>query len=78
MRSNHGHRYRRGDVLVNRCMAALDPDEREIVDRIIALRTQGWTYQQIGAQLEAEGFNAKDPSGWQTQILRRLVKQRHH
>lgn len=51
-------------------------DDWELVDRIIALRTQGWSFQQIGAQLEAEGFNPRNPAGWPAQILRRLVQQR--
>ena len=51
-------------------------EDWDLIDRVIALRTQGLSFQQIGAQLEAEGFNPKNPAAWPSQILRRLVQQR--
>jgi hypothetical protein len=51
-------------------------DEWELVDRIIGLRAKGWTYEEIGARLQSEGFNPRHPSGWPVQILRRLAQRR--
>jgi DNA-binding transcriptional MerR regulator len=51
-------------------------DDWALIDRIIQLRSQGWTFEQIGAQLKAEGFNPQNPAAWPAQILRRLVQQR--
>jgi hypothetical protein len=51
-------------------------EDPALIDRIIALRAAGWTFERIGAQLKSEGFDPKDPEIWQAQILRRLVQQR--
>jgi hypothetical protein len=53
-----------------------DASERELLERIIAWRSAGWTFAQIGAQLEAEGFDARDEEHWERAILRHLVRQR--
>jgi hypothetical protein len=55
-----------------------DPDasERKLLERIIAWRSAGWTFAQIGAQLEAEGLDPRDEEHWERAILRHLVRQR--
>lgn len=57
-------------------MRADDPEERALLDRVIELRARGWSYQRIGAQLQAEGFKVVDPSALETEVMRRLIHQR--
>jgi hypothetical protein len=57
-------------------MTEPDPDERELVARIVAWRAAGWSFRRIGARLEAEGREAKDAATWNRKILRELVRQR--
>jgi hypothetical protein len=71
-------RYRTLSALVDCFMHADEPEEQRVVDRIIALRARGWSFQRIGAQLQSEGFKVTDPSSWETEIMRRLIRQRRH
>jgi DNA-binding transcriptional MerR regulator len=57
-------------------MAEQGPSDDELIKRIIAWRAAGWSFQQIGARLEAEGFAAKQPEHWEREVLRHLVRQR--
>lgn len=56
--------------------AEVSEDDWDLVDRVIALRAQGWSFQRIGAQLAVEGFEPTNPAAWPAQILRRIVQQR--
>ena len=56
--------------------AEVPDDDWDLVDRVIVLRTHGWSFERIGAQLAVEGFEPTNPAARPAQILRRLVQKR--
>jgi hypothetical protein len=56
-------------------MGEPDPYEQALVDRIVALRAAGWSYQRIGRRLGGEGFRPRAAACCQPDVLRFVAER---
>lgn len=69
--AGYGYKYHR-DEYTGRVLRVPDPEQRELMERLIEWRHAGWTWGEIRDQITAEGMQSPRGTPWCERSLQRL------